>query len=328
MNTPVKLGGFGALLVAVLAVSFGIGNIVGPVGQDTETHSSGHGSTDSANDGAAMPEGHEMEAAPSSDSIPGGLMVSQSGYTLDLATPVAAPGTTAVEFRITRPDNTALTEFDTQHDKKLHLIAIRRDTTGFQHVHPVMADDGTWTTDLALVPGDWRLFADFKPTGADNGITLGTDAHVAGAYDPEPLPAESRTAEVDGYTVTLAGDLDPGGSSELTLSVAKDGAPVTDLQPYLGAYGHLVAIRNGDLAYLHVHPDGEPGDGTTEPGPEVTFFATVPSGGWYRLFLDFKHDGVVRTAEFTVPAEQAEPASEPAPGAAATTTAPYGHSGH
>jgi hypothetical protein len=59
-------------------------------------------------------------------------------------------------------------------------------------------------------------------------------------------------------------------------------------------------LREGDLAYLHVHPDGHPGDGSTEPGPEVVFYAGVPSEGRYRLFLDFRHDGVVRTAEFVV----------------------------
>ena len=66
---------------------------------------------------------------------------------------------------------------------------------------------------------------------------------------------------VGDYTVTLDGDVKAGGDSKLTLTVAKDGKPVTDLQPYLAAYGHLVALRDGDLAYLHVHPEGEPGDG-------------------------------------------------------------------
>jgi hypothetical protein len=75
---------------------------------------------------------------------------------------------------------------------------------------------------------------------------------------------------------------------------------VTDLQPYLAAYGHLVALRQGDLAYLHVHPEGVPGDGKTPAGPEIAFVAEVPSAGGYRLFLDLQHDGVVRTAEFTV----------------------------
>ena len=82
--------------------------------------------------------------------------------------------------------------------------------------------------------------------------------------------------------------------------MSRDGRPVTDLQPYLAAYGHLVALRQGDLAYLHVHPDGEPGDGRTEPGPGIVFHTTAPSAGTYRLYLDFKHGDVVRTAAFTV----------------------------
>ncbi len=97
--------------------------------------------------------------------------------------------------------------------------------------------------------------------------------------------------------------------------MAKDGEPVADLQPYLGAYGHLVALRQGDLAYLHVHPDGEPGDGTTKSGPEITFNSEAPSAGTYRLFLDFRHGGVVRTAEFTVVVGGGQPAAPASPDA-------------
>jgi hypothetical protein len=99
---------------------------------------------------------------------------------------------------------------------------------------------------------------------------------------------------VDGYTVTVDGHLVAGRTSRLTLSVAKDGTPVTDLQPYLGSYGHLVALRVGDLAYLHVHPLETDG-----PGPGITFDVEVPTAGAYRLFLDFQHGGTVRTASFT-----------------------------
>ena len=99
----------------------------------------------------------------------------------------------------------------------------------------------------------------------------------------------------------------------LTLSVSRDGKPVDDLQPYLGAYGHLVAVRASDLAYLHVHPMGEPGDGATSSGPEIGFHTTFPSAGAYRLFLDFQHHGVVRTAAFTVKVSEAAQTSAPAP---------------
>jgi hypothetical protein len=73
---------------------------------------------------------------------------------------------------------------------------------------------------------------------------------------------------------------------------------VTDLRPYLAAYGHLVALRVGDLGYLHVHPDGGPG--LSPPGPEISFAASLPPGGVYRLYLEFSHGSGVHTAEFTV----------------------------
>ena len=97
-------------------------------------------------------------------------------------------------------------------------------------------------------------------------------------------------------------DAPAGAEAELTLSVSRDGRPVTDLQPYLGAFGHLVALRSGDLAYLHVHPIGEAGDGVTEPGPEISFMATAPTAGRYLLYLDLQLDGVVRSIPFVLTA--------------------------
>jgi hypothetical protein len=237
-----------------------------------------------------------------------------------------------VDFRILGPDGRPVTAYEETHDEDLHFIAVRRDMTGFQHVHPELARDGTWTTPLELTPGDWRVFADFTPSGGQK-LTLGADLAVAGAYTPQPLAEPATTAEVDGYSVTLHGDLVAGQESELTLSVSRDGQPVTDLEPYLAAYGHLVALRDGDLAYLHVHPAGEPGDGTTRPGPDVTFSATAPSVGDYRLFLDFQHDGVVRTAEFTAPAISAQtaagqPTDTQAPAAPASEAGEVAGHGH
>lgn len=143
-------------------------------------------------------------------------------------------------------------------------------------------------------------------------------AAPAGTYQPQDLPPQKATAGVDGYTVTLDDTLAAGRTTGLTLSVTKDGTPVTDLEPYLGAYGHLVALCAGDLAYLHVHPEGEPDDGTTQPGPAISFMATATTSGTYRLFLDFKHQGTVRTAAFTLrtgatsatPDQTVQPATE------------------
>jgi hypothetical protein len=240
---------------------------------------------------------HDDEAAaPAADVLPAGLQISDGGYTLALGAPELPAGpATPLSLRILGPDGAAVTAFEESHDEELHLITVRRDLTGFQHVHPVRDAAGTWTVPLALTPGTWRVFADFVPSADGVDRTLGADLAVPGPLDPAPLPAPSATAEIDGYTVELTGSLTPGAESQLTLRVSRDGIPVTDLQPYLGAYGHLVVLRAGDLAYLHVHPAGEP-----TPGPEVEFRTTAPWAGTYRLFLDFKHGDTVRTADFTV----------------------------
>ncbi|MGP4003455.1 hypothetical protein [Streptomyces sp. 8N706] len=235
--------------------------------------------------------------------LPGGLQVSQDGYTLDLKTPrITAGQETCLRFVIKDDTGKAVTDYTKTHGKDLHLILASHDLNTFRHVHPTLGSDGTWSIPVDLpAAGDYRVFADFTPAkkGAD-ALTLGADLAVAGSYQPRDLPTQKTTAEVDGYTVTLDGALTAGSMSELTLSVAKDGTPVTDLEPYLGAYGHLVVLPSGDLAYLHVHPEGQPGDGTTRPGPDISFMATAPSNGAYRLFLDFKHEGTVRTAAFTM----------------------------
>ncbi|MFR9775867.1 hypothetical protein ACL02O_07370 [Micromonospora sp. MS34] len=316
MNTATKLSGFALGLAAVFGAAYGAGHLVGPVAPAAEsrhdTAGPGHDSAEAGHAGGDA-AGH----------LPGGLLVSDRGYTLQ---PTAAPGG-EFAFRITGPDGRAVTRFDVAHDKRMHLIVARRDLSGFRHVHPELAADGVWQVASPLTgPGVWRVFADFTPAGGDP-LTLGVDVTVPGALESRPLPAPATSTTVDGYTVTLAGSPQPGRTSRLTLTVSRDGRPVTDLQPYLGAYGHLVALRQGDLAYLHVHPEGTPDDGRTPAGPAVTFAAEVPSTGTYRLYLDFRHGDAVHTAEFTVVAGDVPPPAAP------TTTAPgpdadHGTPGH
>ncbi|GAB3252438.1 hypothetical protein [Arthrobacter pigmenti] len=336
MRTPVKLAAYGGVLAVVFAGALGTGSVIGsPVRPAEEAHSMGEVNAEGTSSKAAAhgeTHGEPQPAQPAADALPGGLMVSERGYTLDPESSILPSGSdTQLNFQILGAGGEPLTEYEQSHDKDMHLIAVRSDTTGFQHVHPELSEDGTWSVPLDLTAGTWRVFADFVP-GAGNtpgeALTLGVDIAVAGDYTPAELPAPSRTAEVDGYTVTLDGDLVPGKESELTLSVSRDGEPVTDLEPYLAAYGHLVALRSGDLAYLHVHPAGTPGDGETEPGPGITFYTTVPSAGDYRLYLDFQHDGVVRTAEFTATADRAETSDSGEEVAEQEKTTDEGHADH
>jgi hypothetical protein len=287
VSAPVRVLAFVAGCAVLFAVALGAGRVVGPVAEEP-AEAAGH---DDAMAGMDMAEGSHHEV--------GGLEASAGGYTLTLAEPAPAAGRQRLSFTVSDAEGHPVTAYDAQHDRDLHLVVVRRDLTGFQHVHPTLdLATGAWSVDVELTPGAWRVLADFQPTGGEPQV-LGSDLLVPGDFTPAPRGADSLTAHVDGYDVTLGRELVAAGEDTvLTATVTRDGEPVTDLQPYLGAFGHLVSLRDGDLGYLHVHPDENGG-----PGPAVAFHTSFPSAGRYRLFLDFRHGDVVHTAAFTVTIE-------------------------
>ncbi|GIH05201.1 hypothetical protein Rhe02_32680 [Rhizocola hellebori] len=311
MKAPLKLSLYGLGLLLIFAAALGAGRLAGPTGlasEEVDMNGDGHN------------QGHQSPTPQAAPPIPGGVQIAQDGYRLDLAsTTLSSTGTHPLTFSVIGPDGKPVTSFTAAHEKDLHLIVVRRDLTGFQHLHPVLGDGGVWSVPLTVDrPGAYRVFADFRPAAHDKGLILGADATAPGDYQPRPLAPPSRTTTVDDYTVTLDGDLVPGTSSKLTLTVSKDGRPVTDLQPYLGAFGHLVALRDGDLAYLHVHPEE-----SKIARPQIVFYAEVPSSGGYGLFLDFQHQGIVRTAAFTAATHgTTAPAASPTP---APSASGHGH---
>ncbi|WP_370666228.1 hypothetical protein [Streptomyces sp. IBSBF 2507] len=331
MHTGLRITAFAAALAATFGAAYGVGAGVDPIVADSapaphEKHGERDdpGGPDEPSSRSEGGDGHGAhESAPA-----GGLQISEGGYALDLATPrVTAGQRTELRFTVRDASGDAVTAYRREHEKELHLVLASRDLVTYRHLHPTRAADGTWSTPVDLpAAGGYRVFADFTPAGEDaENLTLGADLAASGRYEPARLPVPSGTARADGYEVELDGSLRPGKASELRLKVSRDGEPVGDLQPYLGAYGHLVALRAGDLAYLHVHPNGEPGDGTTEPGPGISFTATAPSDGTYRLFLDFRHRGEVHTAAFTVRAGSAPDTTESAPAATPEHTDGHGH---
>jgi hypothetical protein len=228
-----------------------------------------------------------------------GLAVSTDGLTLALG-PTEFPRGREGEFsfRILGPEGEPVREFEIEHEKRMHLIVVRRDLTRFQHLHPRLDGDGTWRTPLRIPDaGSYRVFADFKHEGETQ--TLAADLEVDGLVDWKELPPPNTMAHAgDGYEVRMDGGRSAGREAELRFTVLRNGEPVT-VEPYLGAGGHLVALREGDLAYLHVHPvehGGEPGH---RSGAPVAFATEFPTEGRYRLFLQFKHGGRVHTAAFT-----------------------------
>jgi Domain of unknown function (DUF4396) len=273
--------------VAAAAFVFGSAVLVGEARSNEPAAMQGHGTGSAETD-------HGSEAVASEVR---GLAASHAGMTLQLTSPAVERGVAStLGFRIVAAGGRPVRDFDIEHERRMHLIVVRRDLTGFQHLHPEMAPDGTWSARISLPEaGSYRVFADFAHAGRRE--TLATDLNVDGDADYRALPPAAETGEAGaGYTVTTADTVSkPSEETRLAFTVRRGGQAVR-LAPYLGAGGHLVALRDGDLAFLHVHPTA---DGAPAAGEPIEFATRFPSAGRYRLFLQFKAAGDVHTASFT-----------------------------
>ena len=246
---------FAAALAAVFAGAAAVGRAVGPLEREV-------GSEQHASEAAAHPVGLSLDA---------------NGFRLALARTSFRAGENAVfEFRVH-----GAARYDVVHTRRMHLIVARRDLTNFQHLHPTYRN-GVWTARVRFAePGPYRVFADFSAGG--KRTVHGHDVFVPGRWSPQPLRAAKRAPTTDGYVVTNR------GVDKLAFRVERNGLEVRP-DPYLGARGHLVVLRAGDLAYVHAHPDEN----------TLAFETDLPAGGAYRAFLQFKHAGRVRTVSFVL----------------------------
>lgn len=295
MSAGARLAAFLVGLAAIALVAFGVGGLLDVSAPGDEPDANAMGEHMGGEEAGGHGGGDGGGAHPVR-----GLGVAENGFRLEVADPEFDRGADEqLNFKIVDEGGRPLTAFDHTHTKRMHAIVVRRDLTGFQHLHPTMAADGTWSVPLRLADaGTYRVFADFSSDG--EAVTLADDLRVDGAADLHALPAPADTAlsEPGGYEVSVSGGgghsgAHAGEETTLRFEVGRDGAPAS-LQPYLGAGGHLVALREGDLAFLHVHPSGDAGeDGSIE------FEATFPTAGSYRLFLQFVVDGELQTVAFT-----------------------------
>ncbi|MFL6072557.1 MAG: hypothetical protein ACJ73S_04080 [Mycobacteriales bacterium] len=289
-----------AAAVSAVALAAGCGGSSGNSG-DKESMAGMHHTNPSARPS-------DMAGMDGMDDMPGGdgLSATSAGFTMKALTTMLPSGqATTYQFKIMNMAGKAVTSFETDQTKLMHFYLIRSDVTGFQHVHPTMAADGTWSAPIAATPpGSYRAYASFNAKnekGKATPVVVSVDAPVAGAEGAEAaFPPPARTTTVDGYTVTASGDLMAGMSHTLTLTVAKGGTPVTNLEPYLDTYAHLTAFHEGDLAFAHLHPQGTVnGD---HGGPTLTFEAMLPKPGNWRMFVQFQTAGVLHTAAITLAA--------------------------
>jgi hypothetical protein len=253
--------------------------------------------------------------------------------TITPSTNLVAGKPQVLTVQVRSAEGEAIKQFDIQHEKLMHLILVRNDLSYFTHLHAESISKGKlqFTANLP-VDGQYTAFADYVPKEAEQQVstqTLNVGKKVAA--NTKPLtPDTSLSKSVDDLNVSLLIDpkmIKPGQETAVTLDI-KDatGKPVTDLQPYLGAMGHLVIIKQSPTLtaanYLHAHPKEMAGmsnksemhgeqssmamehakqskEATSTPG-QVAFETAFPESGVYKLWGQFQRNGKVITADFTV----------------------------
>lgn len=294
-STPSRLAAFAAGLALVGAAATGVGaatNATPPFQDCLEVAAAKAGIETGAMGGGSHGAEPMTQALPGAD----GLRAELAGVRLEPAGRALSTGaTTTWRFRIAGCDGKAVRGFEPENGKLLHLIVARTDFSAYQHLHPRLGRDGVWSVDVAAPrAGRYRAIADFVVDGRK--YVVGTTLAAAGRAGDRPLPAPTLRTSVDGYDVELQRPavLGAGAEAQLTFRVTRGGRPVRDLQPYLGSYGHLVALHAPDLAYSHVHPDGE-----DLASGAITFDTELHAAGSYRLFMQFRTRGRVHTTAFT-----------------------------
>jgi len=222
----------------------------------------------------------------------------------------------------------SLRRFATVHEKQMHLIAVRGDLQQFQHLHPAFNEaSGEFTLEDLSFPtvGPYRLFADFTPVegqigpaGEPLGVTIPFDVAVedTSSFRGQPLGEADLQEHVAGYSIEVRAPQTLVAGNEVTLNfrIERDGKLVKDLEPYLGALGHAVVLREGDLQFLHAHPVEQ--SASSQIG-EITFAVHFPMAGRYKAFVQLQHRGEVLTAAFVLP-----------PVEAGAQSMPQSHTGH
>lgn len=232
-------------------------------------------------------------------------------------------------FRFLHPGTGAVvTDFEVVHTKQFHLFVISQDLNFFEHIHPTMGEDGTWTIETSVPKaGYYQVLCDFMPKGGSGQFltaALVTDGYAGDlATDSARLSPDAELKKSDGdLTAALSFNPVRPASCEyvhltFTLTDTKTGLPVTDLQTYLGQFSHMLLMSEDMQCYVHSHPinlivaQEDPGQipeyiiapdadlATIRGGPQVTFDALMPKAGMFRAWAQFQRNDEVRTLAFT-----------------------------
>ena len=215
----------------------------------------------------------------------------------DPAKPVAGKPTT-LKIMIHGADGEMVKSFEVVHEQKVHLIIVRDGLDQFAHIHPEVDPSGNATVSYTFpTGGTYWLYADHKPSGKEQ-TTATAQVKIAGDIPPIPAltPNESGEIEGDGLRAKVAIEGAMRGGEATIIFDLKDaaGQPVKDLQPYMGAMGHLVVLSSDGKQYVHAHP----ADAKTGKSNQVVFMAHIMEPGLYKGWGQFRRLDTVRVVPF------------------------------
>ncbi len=256
----------------------------------------------------AMGDEHEMDGAHAAhgvvDPATAGVQVA---FVPDTAS--AQPGQ-PLQLRYRLADaktNAAITDLPLSHERPMHLVVVSQDLAWMAHVHPTLGADGTWGVAVTPPqPGRYTLYNEFERGG---NTVLDRRDLLVGSLSTNPALAPDLTPKmVSGLTVALSAPpvVTAGAATTFTFTLTRDGQPVTDLEPYLGAAAHVIVVSAGDGSFAHTHGEagahthGEAEVPTAAFGPQVSFSQTFARPGLYKVWGQFSHAGTVITAPFVV----------------------------
>lgn len=236
---------------------------------------------------------------------------------------------TTITYKIKNDKGEILKDYEVVHEKIMHFIFVRKDLQYFQHVHPTFNQaTGEFSIDVTFpTDGLYRIFPDFTPAKSQDNpqllsVTLYQDIPVGNMsnYKAQDAAIDTQTTKTVGeyqITFTFPPQDQIKAQKELTYSlvISKNGQPVRDLENYLGALGHSVILREGNLDFIHTHPKDMVADEnsamqhggsmqatgkTGNKGPQVDFETSFPEPGIYKIFTQFQHQGTVVIVDYIV----------------------------
>jgi len=195
------------------------------------------------------------------------------------------------------------------HDALIHLVVISADGAFYTHIHPPSIAAGRYA--IALTPdrpGRYTAYVEIQRQDSGTQV-IARDFELGGAAMAAAQPAPGfGSREVAGMLVDVSSSLTPlraGKQATLTFSFSRGGAPVNDLQPWLGMAGHMIARDSAGATFAHVHavgpmaPSGILASGVSY-GPDIRFVYTFPQPGRYQIWGQFRHEQQIVTVPLEV----------------------------